>query len=130
MAKIQSLRSLKTEMTEVARGMRKAPADAGEASYESQRAFESAEAIVRLLTTENRRLLLLIEDHHPESVAELAKLAGRAEPNVSRTLSKMAASGIVKLVEGIGRTKKPMLLAREVTVKINVFDPNDIVAFA
>jgi hypothetical protein len=36
----------------------------------------------------------------------------------------------LKWVEGIGRTKKPMLLAREVTVKINVLEPNDIVAFA
>jgi hypothetical protein len=35
----------------------------------------------------------------------------------------------LKWVEGIGRTK-PMLLAREVTVKINVLEPNDIVAFA
>ncbi|TAM53664.1 MAG: MarR family transcriptional regulator [Paraburkholderia sp.] len=130
MAKIQSLRSLKKEMTAVARGECKAPADAAEVSYESQEAFESAEAIVRLLTVENRRLLSLIETHHPKSVAELAKLAGRAEPNVSRTLGKMAASGIVKLVDGIGRTKKPTLLAREVTVKINLFESKDMVAFA
>lgn len=130
MAKIQTLKSLKKEMLAVARGKRKAPADAGETSYESQAAFESAEAIVRLLTAENRHLLSLIERHHPESVAELANLAGRAEPNVSRTLGKMAASGIVKLVEGSGRAKMPTLLAHEVTIKINILESKDVVAFA
>jgi len=42
----------------------------------------------------------------------------------------MAASGIVKWVDGIGRTKEPTLLAREVTVQINLFESKDIVAFA
>ena len=45
-------------------------------------------------------------------------------------LGKMAASGIVKWVDGIGRTKEPTLLAREVTVQINLFESKDIVAFA
>lgn len=124
MAKIQTLESLKKEMLAVARKKRKAPADASETS------FESAEAIVRLLTPENRHLLSLIETHRPESVAELANLAGRAEPNVSRTLGKMAATGFVKLIEGAGRAKRPALLAREVTIKINILESRDVIAFA
>ncbi len=124
MAKIQTLGSLKKEMLAVARKKRKAPADANETS------FESAEAIVRLLTPENRHLLSLIETHRPESVAELANLAGRAEPNVSRTLGKMAATGFVKLIEGAGRAKRPALLAREVTIKINILESRDVIAFA
>lgn len=127
MTKIQSLRSLKEEMLAVARGERQPPADAGTVSYESEEAFERAvapaESIVRLLTPENRELLALIDTRHPESVAELASLAGRAEPNVSRTLAKLAANGIVSLIEGSGRAKKPMLLARELTVKIKLFEP-------
>jgi predicted transcriptional regulator len=130
MAKIQTLESLKKEMLAVARKEREAPVDAGETSYESQEVFESAEAIVRLLTPENRHLLSLIESHRPESVAELANLAGRAEPNVSRTLSKMAATGFVKLIEGAGRAKRPALLAHEVIIKINVLEPKDVIAFA
>lgn len=124
MAKIQTLESLKKEMLAVARKERKAPANASETS------FESADVIVRLLTPENRHLLSLIERHRPESVAELANLAGRAEPNVSRTLGKMTATGFVKLIEGTGRAKRPTLLAHEVIIKINVLESKDVIAFA
>ena len=46
--KVQSLRSLREEMKAVARGERPAPADAGKPS------FNSVDAVVRLLTPENR----------------------------------------------------------------------------
>jgi predicted transcriptional regulator len=79
--KIQSLASLEAEMRAVARGERPAPPDAG------QPTFNSVTALVQLLTPENRRLLALIRDKKPGSVAELAKLTGRAQPNLTRTLS-------------------------------------------
>ena len=47
--KIQSLGSLEREMRAVARGEQPAPADAAKPS------FNSVEAVVRLLTPENRR---------------------------------------------------------------------------
>jgi predicted transcriptional regulator len=50
-AKVQSLRSLREEMKAVARGERPAPAEASKPS------FNSVEAVVRLLTPDNRRLL-------------------------------------------------------------------------
>lgn len=54
-AKVQSLRALREEeMKAVARGERPAPPDAGKPS------FNSVEAVVRLLTPDNRRLLTLI----------------------------------------------------------------------
>jgi hypothetical protein len=52
-AKVQSLRALRDEMKAVARGERRAPSDA------SRPSFNSIEAVVRLLTPDNRRLLAL-----------------------------------------------------------------------
>ena len=53
--KIQSMQGLKKEMLSVARGERKAPADAAQAT------FESVEAVIRLLTPENCFLLATID---------------------------------------------------------------------
>jgi len=54
-------------MKAVARGSRPAPADAAKPS------FDSVAAVIRLLTPENRRLLALIRDRKPQSVAELVR---------------------------------------------------------
>lgn len=50
-------------MQSVARGQQSAPPDAGQVS------FDSVEAVVRLLTAENRALLATIELKKPQSVA-------------------------------------------------------------
>lgn len=118
------MKSLKAEMLAVARGEQKAPADAGLVSY------ESADAILRLLTPENRKLLALIKERKPESVAALAHLAHRAEPNVSRTLNKFVACGFVKLREGQGKAKVPEVVVHHVTVDIDVFTQADRIAIA
>jgi len=98
--KIQSLRSLREEMKAVARGERAAPADAAKTS------FNSVEALARLLTPDNRRLLAVVRDRKPRSVAELAQMTGRAAPNVTRTLAKLEAAGFVTM-ETISRRKAP-----------------------
>ena len=82
--RIQNLRELRDEMKAVARGQKPAPADAARPS------FNSVEALVRLLTPENRRLLSLIRDRKPESMTELREWTGRAQPNLSRTLEHSA----------------------------------------
>jgi predicted transcriptional regulator len=89
--KIQSFLDLEQEMRAVARGETLAPVDA------SRPSMESAESLVRLLTPENRALMRAIRDEKPQSVAELAKMTRRAEPNLSRTLAKLAACGLVEL---------------------------------
>ena len=122
--KIQSTKDLRAEMLSVARGGRKAPADAGRVS------FESIEAVMRLLTPENRQLLGVIEQHKPASVAELARLLRRAEPNVSRSVSKLVAAGFVRLRPGAGRTKVPEVAIHRLTVDIDVCDQTDRVAVA
>ena len=122
--KFQSMKELTAEMLSVARRGRKAPADAGRVS------FESVEALMRLLTSENRQLLAAIEREKPASVAELARLLRRAEPNVSRTLGKLVAAGFVRLKPGVGKTKVPEVAIHRLTVDIDVCDRTDRVAIA
>jgi predicted transcriptional regulator len=89
--KIQRMDDLEAEMRKVARGETAAPADAASPSV------DSAEALIRLLTPDNRRLLRTIRDSKPQSVAELARLTKRAEPNLLRTLSKLEAFGLLEM---------------------------------
>lgn len=120
--KIQPLQGPKAEMLAVVRGERAVPTNAGGVSY------ESAGAVLHLLTTENRELLAAIDRTHPESVVALARQLHRAEPNVSRTLSKLEACGLVRLREGKGKAKIPEVLARRITVDIDVFGIHDRVS--
>jgi predicted transcriptional regulator len=116
--KIQSLKALKEEMKAVARGKRPAPADAAKPS------FNSVEAVVRLLTPENRRLLALIRDKKPQSVASLAEISGRAQPNLTRTLAKLAAAGFVTMTT-TGRRKTPNAAVRKIFVEIDPYCVGD-----
>lgn len=71
--------------------------------------FSSTESFARILTSGNRELLHVIAEHEPKSLEELAELTGKAMPNLSRTLKKMASLGIVS-VEKNGRKVAPKLL--------------------
>lgn len=51
----------------------------------------------RVLSPENMALVDLIREARPQSVAELAKLSGRAKSNLSRTLHAMAGLGVIEL---------------------------------
>lgn len=122
--KVQTLQDLKAEMLSVVRGERPAPANAGGVSY------ESAGAVLRLLTAENRELLAAIDQMRPDSVAALAKRLHRAEPNVSRTLGKLEACGLVRLRPGRGKAKIPEVLARSIRVDIDLFANDDRISMA
>jgi len=87
-----------------------------------------AEALVKLLSEENRALLHLIEHRHPKSLHELAVLAGRKESNLSRTLKKLEEVGIIGFEEGAGRTRAPRLLARRVTLDLDLVGTNSAVS--
>jgi len=115
--KMQSLRSLREEMKAVARGARPA-SDAAEPS------FNSVEALVRLLTPENRRLLATIRDRKPQSVAALAELTGRAQPNLTRTLAKLEAAGLITM-QTHGRRKAPTAAVRKIVVEIDPYSDHD-----
>jgi predicted transcriptional regulator len=116
--KIQSMRDLASEMKAVARGEKPAPADAAMVS------FESAEALLRLLTPENRELLRIIRDEKPQSVAELSRRTKRAGPNLARTLDKLAAMGLVEM-RGEQRRRIPVAIASKFRMEIDPYGPND-----
>ncbi|MDP2760482.1 MAG: MarR family transcriptional regulator [Sideroxyarcus sp.] len=122
--KIQSMKSLKNEMLSVARGESKAPAEA------AQITFESVEAVIRLLTPENRSLLATIDQMKPVSIADLARLVKRAEPNVSRTLGKLEALGFVRLRQGAGKSKIPEVAIHRLIVDMDICAHQDRVAVA
>ena len=80
----------------------------------------SPEAMVRLLSFENLKLLHLIGTRRPGSVRELAMLARRKESNLSRTLKRLQQAGIVAFEKGPGRTRAPRLVARRVTLDLDL----------
>jgi predicted transcriptional regulator len=82
--------------------------------------FHSLEAGAKLLSAKNRALLRLIAEHHPQSVSELASLAGRAEQNVLRTLHKLSAVGLVRLDKGGGRAYQLAVAGRKVHFEIDL----------
>lgn len=116
--KIQSLQSLREEMRSVARGERPAPPDAGRPT------FESVEALVRLLTPDNRQLLATIRDRKPQSVTELAELTGRAQPNLTRTLAKLEGAGFITM-KAVGRRKAPRVAVKKIVVEIDPYSDRD-----
>jgi predicted transcriptional regulator len=117
-AKVQNLRALREEMKAVARGERPAPAEAGKPS------FNSVEAVVRLLTPANRRLLALIRDRKPGSVTELVTMTGRAQPNLTRTLAKFEAAGFIT-IKTVGRRKTPSVVVKKIVVEIDPYSDRD-----
>ncbi len=116
--KVQTLRSLREEMKAVVRGERPAPADAAEPT------FNSVDAVVRLLTPENRQLLAIIRDRKPQSVAELVEMSGRAQPNLTRTLAKMESAGFITM-KAVGRRKAPRVAVKKIVVEIDPYSDRD-----
>ena len=109
---------LREEMQAAALGKTHVAAD-----MRSQR-FESLEALVRLLTPENRQLLAIIRDSKPKSIAELATISGRAAPNLTRTLAKLEAIGFVKM-EIDRRRRVPTAIVYKLFVEVDPFSLND-----
>jgi predicted transcriptional regulator len=122
-ARIQTLRELEAEMRAVARGEKRAPKGAAKAS------FESVDVLMRLLTPENRVLMAMIRDKKPSSIAELARLTGRAASNLTRTLQKLEAAGLVKMNPS-SKAKAPVPAIKTVRIKIDPFSQHDVLEMA
>ena len=116
--KIQRMNDLEAEMRKVARGEITAPADAALPSV------DSAEALVRLLTPDNRSLLRTIRDAKPQSVAELARLTNRAESNLLRTLGKLEAFGLLEM-QTIDRRRVPTTKIGKLHLDIDPYAMSD-----
>jgi predicted transcriptional regulator len=116
--RIQKLESLRDEIKAVARGASPAPPDAARPS------FNSVEALVRILTPENRQLLAIIRDRKPQSVAALAEMTGRAQPNLTRTLAKLEAAGLITM-KAHGRRRAPSAAIKKIVVEIDPYSDHD-----
>lgn len=68
--------------------------------------FASVESLAQVLSSQNQLLLDLIRSRRPASIAELAKLSGRAQSNLSRTLRTLERYGLVSLTRD-GHTVRP-----------------------
>lgn len=88
----------------------------------------SAEAMVKLLSAENLALLQVIAKGNVSSVRELAQLVNRRESNLSRTLKRLQEAGIVSFEKSAGRMRAPRLIARRVTLDLDLVDANSTVS--
>lgn len=120
--KIQNLTELEAEMRSVARGEKSPPKDANHPSV------ETAECLVRVLSPENRVLMRIIRDAKPQSVAELAKLTDRAEPNLSRTLTKLVAYGLLRM-KTVRHRKVPVRIIGKLHMVIDPYTMADRIEF-
>ena len=86
--------------------------------------FTSIKSFAAVLSDENRELLQIILDNHPESIAELEQRTGRKASNLSRTLRTMAHYGLVRLDEGVQgrgrRAVKPVAVARSIYLTLDI----------
>lgn len=115
-----------------------APSKAGESSkkwFDSETTAEkslgtkvSAEAMVKLLSAENLVLLQVIGKGNVSSVRELAHMVNRKESNLSRTLKRLQEAGIVSFEKGAGRMRAPRLIARRVTLDLDLVGANSTVS--
>ncbi len=82
---------------------------------ESKIWFSSLNAVAQILSPENLALLDMMDREKPESISQLARLAGRAVSNLSATLSTLEKHGFVKKVKG-KNCMKPVALYTEFVI--------------
>ena len=71
-----------------------------------------------MLSGRNRELLETIAREKPDSLTELAALAGRSKSNLSRTLKTMSHYGLVELTEGERGTVVPRVPYDQVRLEV------------
>ena len=87
--------------------------------------FTSLKSLASVLSEDNQALLQAIREHHPESIAELQEITGRAASNLTRTLHTLERYGLVELqavqAEGKGGRAplKPVVLADGVDLQLS-----------
>jgi predicted transcriptional regulator len=82
--------------------------------------FTSLESLAKVLSEPNRKLLRIIDERRPSSLAELEALTGRKASNLSRTLKTMSQYGLVKLVHGKRGSIAPEVLVREMQMDLSI----------
>jgi predicted transcriptional regulator len=105
---------LRERALQIARGERRRQAD------EPKIWFTSLESLAKVLSEPNRKLLRIIDESHPASLAELEVLSGRKASNLSRTLKTMSHYGLVKLTPGKRGSVAPEVLVRAVQMDLSL----------
>ena len=82
--------------------------------------FTSVESFAKVLSHRNRELLATIAQEKPDSLTELAELAGRNKSNLSRTLKTMARYGLVELHQGARGTLVPRVSYDQVRLDLSL----------
>ena len=85
--------------------------------------FTSIESFARVLSQRNQALLALIASEKPESLTELAEIAGRKKSNLSRTLKTMSRYGLVELRAGPRGTLIPRVTHDRVRLDVSLTVP-------
>jgi len=84
--------------------------------------FESVQSMAQVLSSENQKLLKIINECKPESLTELELVSGRKRSNLSRTLKTLSRYGIVELVRQ-ERKVKPVVKATDFNVEFGLNTP-------
>ncbi|MCE2483425.1 MAG: helix-turn-helix domain-containing protein [Alphaproteobacteria bacterium] len=90
--------------------------------------FTSIESFAKVLSGRNRELLATIASEKPDSLTELAELAGRSKSNLSRTLKTMSRYGLVELSEGERGTLVPRVPYDQVRLDVSLTSSSQRVA--
>lgn len=80
--------------------------------------FTSVNAVAQVLSNENIALLRQMDEQRPETLTELAALAGRQKSNLSVTLKTLAKYGFIRL-EKNGRTVKPVAIFTDFDIRVS-----------
>ena len=80
----------------------------------------SVESFANVLSERNRKLLALIAREQPNSLSELAELAGGNKSNLSRTLKTMSRYGLVELSAGPRGTLIPRVMYDQVRLDLSL----------
>ena len=77
--------------------------ESGEVFQERHLAFESWDALSRVLTGKRMELLRYIHRHHVTSIRALAKMLGRDYSNVHADVQALIAAGLIEASNGVLR---------------------------
>jgi predicted transcriptional regulator len=81
--------------------------------------FESINSMAQVLSSENQKLLKVINEKKPTSLKELEIATGRKSSNLSRTLKTMSRYGIVDLIKH-NKSIKPVVKATDFKVEFGI----------
>lgn len=108
---------IKQRTIDIVRGKKLGP-------HEPRHWVSSIESLARVLSDRNMLLLEMIRNSQPQSMAELAKLSGRAISNLSRTLHTMESLGLIELTVVTGGKKVPSVIYDKLTFDFSLSPQN------